>query len=263
MSAAVHVAGVGLWAEGLPGFDALRARLAGAPAADTPGRPPAALLPPNERRRAPPQVLLAVEAAGQALAMSGLAPDAPACVFASAYGDQATTDYLCATLARAPRELSPTRFHQSVHNAAAGYWTIATGCRAPSSALCAGPESFGAGLLEAVLQVLADDRPVLLVACDTPGQGPLAEMTACHDAFACALLLAPRADGALARLSLHPHHGPCASLPWPEAFPADWLGGNPSAGALPLLVQLASGSGRCRLPAAPRLGLDIHVESPA
>ena len=49
--------------------------------------------------------------------------------------------------------ISPTRFHNSVHNAAAGYWGIATGATAAANALCAYDASFGAGLLEALTQV--------------------------------------------------------------------------------------------------------------
>ena len=59
-------------------------------------------------------------------------------MFASTYGDLAITDYMCSTLAKAPMTLSPTRFHNSVHNAAAGYWSIATACRQPYCALGAG-----------------------------------------------------------------------------------------------------------------------------
>ena len=47
------------------------------------------------------------------------------------------------------RELSPTRFHNSVHNAPAGYWSIATQSREPSTSLCRDDESFQAALLEA------------------------------------------------------------------------------------------------------------------
>jgi 3-oxoacyl-(acyl-carrier-protein) synthase len=150
---AVHVEGVGLWTPQLADFAALRALLAGATPPTPPPRPAAATLPPNERRRAPEGVLLAIEVAGQAVAMSGRDASTLACVFASSHGDQSITDYMSATLAQAPTELSPIRFHNSVHNAAVGYWTIATGCHAPSTAVCAQHASFGAGLLEAVSQV--------------------------------------------------------------------------------------------------------------
>jgi len=186
------VRGIGVWAPGLPDWAALRAHLDGAASAgEAPGRPAADLLPPAERRRAPDTVRLAVEAAAQAVAMSGLdAADLPS-VFASSHGDAKIMDYMCATLARAPAELSPTRFHNSVHNAAAGYWTIATGCRRASNAVCAAGTSFGAGLLEAATQAVTGNEPVLLAAFDAPGSGPLDEMIPSRTPFACALVLVP------------------------------------------------------------------------
>jgi hypothetical protein len=242
----------------------LRALLAGQPVDPPPSRPPAAVLPPNERRRAPESVLLAVEVAGQAVAMSGQAAGALPCVFASSHGDQAITDYMCATLASAPAELSPTRFHNSVHNAPAGYWTIATGCHAPSNAVCAQRESFGAGLLEAAALAIADQCPVLLVCSDTAGSGPLVEVTGCAAPFACALVLSP-APGActLGRLDLHLCPGSMADTSVLPAPLPDWIAGSPSAAALPLLAVLARGAGRCRLMAAGSLGMDVHLEEQA
>jgi hypothetical protein len=255
----VYVEGIGLWSPRLGDFAALRELLAGTtPAAAA--APAAALLPANERRRAPESVRLAVEVAGQALATSGYDPTALACVFASAYGDQAITDAICGTLARAPAELSPTRFHHSVHNAPAGYWTIATGCRAPSSAVCAGARTFGAALLEAAAQALAGQRPVLLACSDIAGRGPLAEMTRCDHAFGCALLLAPAADAnALARLRLRVADECAAPTPAP-AMLADEAAGNPSAAALPLLALLATQAGGCRIGCAAAADLLIAVE---
>jgi hypothetical protein len=256
----VYVEGVGLWSPRLAGFEALRGQLAGREPPPPPARPPAVLLAPNERRRAPENVLLAVEAAGQAVAMSGRDAATLASVFASGQGDQPLTDAMCATLAHAPHELSPTRFHNSVHNAAAGYWTIATGCHAASGAVCAGPASFGAGLLEAAALALADGAPVLLACSDTAGSGPLREVTGCEEAFACALVLAPSAsDRSLARLDLALTPARSNVVPTEESAPKP-VAGNPSAAALPLLGMLAGNGGRCLLEAAGHLCLQIDTE---
>lgn len=255
---AVQVEGIGLWSPRLANFDALRRWLAGDAPPTSSARPEASALSPNERRRAPESVLVAIEAATQAVAMSGRPAASLACVFASAYGDQATTDYMCRVLARVPTELSPTRFHNSVHNAAAGYWTIATDCRAPSGAVCAGNASFGAGLLEAAVLADADDRPVLLVASDTAGVGPLGELIGCTQAFGCALVIAPAAHTGtrlhLATTAAAPHHPP---LPAPCAA---WMDENPSAACLPLLAVLAKGEGACVLAASDQLGLHLQIE---
>lgn len=257
------IEGLGLWTLQLGNVDALRALLAGAPVAPPPARPAAATLPANERRRAPESVLLATEVADQAVAMSHRAASELACVFTSSHGDQAITDYMCATLATAPTELSPTKFHNSVHNAPVGYWTIATGCHAASTAVCAHALSFGAGLLEAVSLVLAEARPVLLVCSDISSSGPLREVTVCEQTFGAAMVLAPASSGsALATLTMRPASGDGeTAVALPESL-TSVRAGNPAAGALDLLVPLLQREARARLAASPSMELDLDMEYP-
>jgi hypothetical protein len=258
----IHVEGIGLWSKALGNFAALQSLLAGQTPEPPAPKPPAGTLPPNERRRAPESVLLAAEVAGQAVAMSGRAADALTCVFSSSHGDQAITDYMCTTLASAPKELSPIRFHNSVHNAPAGYWTIATGCHEPSTAVCAQRSSFGAGLLEAVSHALADGCPVLLVCSDIAGVFPLVEETGCTQSFGCALVLSPDlGENTLASLdiALAPLQNR-ADNALPEPL-AGWRAANASAEALSLLAMLARGHGQCELKAAEKLGLQITVHA--
>jgi hypothetical protein len=255
----VQVEGIGLWTPQATNIDGLRRLLSGGAPAEPASRPATATLSLNERRRAPESVLVAMEVASQAIAMSHRPSNNLACVFASAYGDQATTDYMCRVLAHAPGELSPTRFHNSVHNASAGYWTIATDCRAPSSAVCAGNASFGAGLLEAVTQACAEQRPVLLVCSDTTGVGPLGELIGCKLAFGCALVLSPCAEESVPQLKLSMAAGAPSHSPLPTACAA-WIRDNPSAACLPLLAMLAKGGGECVLAASERLGLLVQME---
>ena len=255
----VYVDGVGLWSPQLADFAALKSSLAGTVPTPPPARPAAAALPPNERRRAPESVLLAVEVAGQAVAMSGREAATLACVFASAHGDQPITDYMCATLARAPAELSPIRFHNSVHNAAVGYWTIATGCHAASSAVSGGEEAFGAGLLEAATLAVAEPCDVLLASYDIAGTGPLGSMTSTTGPFAVALVLSPRADGAALRLDITPERGNSGSEPMGDAWLDSLYASNPSARAVPLMRALAlTRPASLRIPAA--RGLDLHID---
>jgi len=153
-------------------------------------------------------------------------------------GDGQNCHEICEVLATAERELSPTRFHNSVHNAPAGYWGIATGATAAANSLCAHDASFGAGLLEALCQVAVDHTPVLLIAYDASYPEPMRSVRPIPDAFGVALLLAPGANGpSLARLE----------LAWSEA-PADRMADAaleslrasiPAARSLPLLAQLA------------------------
>ena len=170
----IRIEGIGFWASGWPHWPAARAGLRGELQADPAViKPSPGILVAAERRRAPLPVLLACEVATQACAESGHAVDSLASVFASTHGDLVITDYMCSTVASAPRELSPIKFHNSVHNAPAGYWHIATASRAPSTSLAAFDASFGAGLLEAAVQCLSSQAPVLLVACDLPYPAPL------------------------------------------------------------------------------------------
>ncbi|WP_415206730.1 hypothetical protein [Rudaea sp.] len=91
----VAIAGVAVCAPGLPAWDAALPRLRGDEswAGEALVRPAPALLSPNERRRAPDSVLLALAVAEQACAMAGHAPAALPNVFGSAYGDLAINDY--------------------------------------------------------------------------------------------------------------------------------------------------------------------------
>lgn len=254
----VFVQGVGLWAPAVATWVDFKPWLDGELDDAEPGKPRAEVLPANERRRAPDSVLLAAAAAGQAVAASGLDPATLASVFSSAHGDQAITDYMCATLAESPADLSPTRFHNSVHNAPGGYWTIATVCHAACSAISAGDASFGAGLLEAAAQTLADNRPVLLAAFDTKGHGPLLSMTQVTLPFAAALVLSPsRTPRSMARLDLATAPMASVSRARDDRLHA-WTMANPTAAGLPLLEALAHGTGVDVVLAA-SAGMSLHV----
>ena len=262
MSAApdIGIEGIGVWAPQLPDWSAARNMFCGnvEQAAESP-RPAAAILPASERRRAPESVLIAVEAAQQACAMAQRDPRELAHVFASAHGDLAINDYLCATLARTPFEMSPTKFHNSVHNGPAGYWTIASGCMRASTAVSAGAASFGAGLLEAAVRADGESEPVLLVAYDIAASGPLRDVIASRSAFAAALVLAPWSASALARLHLRLDDGAAPLAPAPPLLHASHRG-NPAAASLPLLAVLARREPEClSLAAGPALSLNLEI----
>lgn len=259
---ALTITGIGAWTRGAPDWPTLRGVLLGERGltADAPERPAGAVLPTAERRRAPDGVRLAAEVAAQACTMAGADPAALPCIFASTYGELAITDYLCETLARAPRDVSPTRFHNSVLNAPAGYWTIATGCIAASSAVTAHHRSFAAGLLEAVVFGCAEEATVLFSACDVASHGPLADITRTSLAFGVALVLAPGA-AAGTRLRVAPRGADADALPPPAMPLRDIAGDNPlDAHALALLGAVAGGRPtRLALPLSSGLALDMEV----
>ena len=148
-------------------------------------------LPPAERRRLGLVVKLALSVGLQAISRAGVEPDALPAVFASSGGDGQNCHEICQALSLDERMISPTRFHNSVHNAAAGYWSIATRSKAASNALCAFDVSFAAGLLEAVTQVVVDQTRVLLVAYDAQYPPPLFMKRSIPEAFGVAFVLAP------------------------------------------------------------------------
>lgn len=154
--------------------------------------PPPVLLPAAERRRCGDVVKLTLATSLQAIAAAKLDAASLASVFSSSHGDGHNCHAICEMLASDDRQLSPTRFHNSVHNAAAGYWSIATGAMATSSVLCAFDASFGAGLLEALTQVVVDDTRSILMASDTDYPEPVYSVRPLPDVLGIALVLAPQ-----------------------------------------------------------------------
>jgi len=263
MSAPLHIGveGVGVWSAELPNWDIGHDILCGKveKAVTASSRPAPSLLAPTERRRAQEAVLLAIEAAQQACTMACRDPRDLPNVFASAYGDLQINDYLCATLARYPNDMSPTKFHNSVHNAPAGYWSIATGCMASSTALSAGAATFGAGLLEAALLAHTESCAVLLTAYDIAAVGALADIVPCHAAFAVALVLAPPSQRAIARLRVQAEYSAVDLAPEADVLHASY-GDNPAARSLPLLTALAQRMpGTQLLPAGLALNLRMEI----
>jgi hypothetical protein len=200
-----YIEGIGLLGPGFGNWPAGKAVLTG----EQPYQPqksvlPApALLPAAERRRCGAIVKLTLAAGLEAIAAAGLDASTLPTVFAASGGDGDTCHAICETLATADRHISPTRFHNSVHNAAAGYWSIATHAMAASSVLSGHDASFCAGLLEAVTQVTADNTRVVLIASDTPYPEPLQGARPLSDAFGIALVMSPqRTEKALAQITV-------------------------------------------------------------
>ncbi len=247
----LFIEGVGFWSDLVAGWPRVEAVLAGRPDLSDPvvaarRRPEPTGLSAAERRRAPDSVCLAMSAAEQALEQSGQNGADLACVFASAHGDLGLTDYLCATVADDARHLSPTRFHNSVHNAPVGYWTMAVGCRRASTAVAAWQYSFGAGLLEALVQCVTNNEPVLFSAYDMAAPGLLAQLNSSRHLLALALVLSTQRS-ASSRWTLRWQVGPDAAANNEHAGPdadGNWsilspLTANAMADCLPFCRAMA------------------------
>lgn len=239
----VFVTGVGIAGPGLDGWKAARPILSGlvehrvtAISQSIPS-----ILSAAERRRSSQSARLAIMAAQDALSSGVFNGGELATVFASSDGDGAITHEICEALAGPAREVSPTSFHNSVYNAPAGYWSIATRSRLASTTVCAYDVSFAAGLIEAAAYATVERQPVMVIASDLPFPDPLHRIRPVEDSFAAALLLAPSATaGALMRweIDLKPHGTVTA---FPQGLPAS-LRSNPAARCLPLLTRLANGN---------------------
>ncbi|HVJ54218.1 MAG TPA: beta-ketoacyl synthase chain length factor [Aliidongia sp.] len=240
----VHIDGVGLIAPGLPSWCTGREALAG------PGiyrsaevaLAPSELLPPAERRRMTDTVKLALAVGAEAMAAGDCTPGSVPSVFTSSGGDGTTITAILEILASPEREVSPTRFHNSVHNAPSGYWSIANRSNESSTSLCGHDHSFGAGLIEAASLALHEDRQVLLVSYDVPYPSALHRVRPIEGKIGIALLLSPKASGrslASLTLTLARDTRPETVMPAPglEALRQQ----NPTGRGLPLLAALARG----------------------
>ncbi len=236
------VKAVGIAAPGLHGWsaslDVLRGSATHVPTPESPYAP--ALLPQNERRRATAAVRQAFRAAEDAVA--GFSAAGLASVFASSDADMAVLNRICSALAQSPRVISPTDFHNSVHNAASGYWSIAVQSMQPTTTLAAFDASFTAGLVEAVALARERDADVLLVVYDAVAPEPLlTKRPLAHSAGVALVLGSSAQDNAtpLARIELGFAGGGetrCAN----ESLEAMRVA-NPALRALPLLELLAAG----------------------
>ncbi|MHC9083425.1 beta-ketoacyl synthase chain length factor [Luteimonas sp. RIT-PG2_3] len=256
-----RIEGIGFWAGGLPSWeDACRWVRDGVRPEAPPQRPAPTLLAPNERRRAPESVAVALEVAQAACIAAGRDPATLPSVFASTHGDMAITDYMCATLASQPDAISPTKFHNSVHNAAAGYWTIGHGCMHATTAISASDASFAQALLEAMTQLACGADAVLLVAYDIAARGALASLPHGDGLLGGALVLSslrqPAAASAMTTgLQVTLREG---SAPANEGTLHAIAGANAMAPMLALFEALARGTPQTFLKAGP--GRLLHLE---
>jgi len=260
MSIRVDILGAGISAPGIPDWNGLRAVLDGRPLSSECESPRTGLLSPREQRRAPATVRLSFAAAEQACGMAGITPGRPVAVFSSAMGDAELADYMCRTLAESPQQLSPTRFHNSVHNAAAGYWSIGTGASADVTAVSGWRDSAVAGLIEAVTRAVTGSEPVLLVVYDDCGQGPLSNVWPVDQPFSAALVIsAPSASNrSLAHLALSASDSENRHPDLPATL-LERIADNPAARMLPLLALLA-GTGPAAITLAAECGSGLHIE---
>ena len=259
---AFSVLGVGAWGLTARSWEDLSTLLAGGILEDDGSKgPKPSVIPANERRRAPLPVRLAVETSSQACTAANVDPAEVGCVFVSGLGDTALTDYMCKVLASDNKALSPTKFHNSVHNAAAGYWTISTGCMQAANSVAGFNESVSLTLLEALTQAEVEQRALLLTFYDAPVSAVLKPLLKNEHAFAASMVIAPTAiaDAKAPRFIATVSQ---ASVDWPQGH---WQGDlqecyqtNPVARILPFLDLLGCENSSLSMPISSHTAL--HIE---
>lgn len=275
---------MGAWGPGFNDWPSLKALLlhdvAGDEATPITSAPKPEVIPANERRRAPLPVKAAVDVSWQALQHSGIPVTDVACVFGSGLGDTDITDYMCRVLTTEQKQLSPTKFHNSVHNAAAGYWTISTHCMKSANSIAAYQMTAGLALLEGITQCVLHNEPVLITLFDTAAQDTYRQIFSCDDDFAAALLISPLAFPAaqqIATLTLTQDvfsenvltQEACmqGQLEWQNTRLKNLYEGNPAAKILYLLkaiaqFETASNPQSVRLAISPSNAVKIALETP-
>lgn len=238
----VFVEGVGVLGPGLCGWQASQTILLGtAPYIDAAlVIPPNDLLPSAERRRTGPAVKIALAVGTEAVAHAQRVAQELPSVFASSAGEGENMQAIFEALAAEGREISPTRFHNSVHNAPSGYWSIATKSMAPSISLACYDDSFVAGLIEAGVQAYTGKNAVVLMSYDTPYTQPVHDARPIRSPFGIGLVLTGgKTDRSLAALeiSISRNNGP--STPIAISQLESLRLGIPAARGLPLLAALA------------------------
>jgi len=211
--------------------------------------PMPSILPANERRRSSDAVRLSLQVAQEAVQHSQLNPKTMATVFASSGGEVGILHKICQSLDSSMPIVSPTLFHQSVHNAAAGYWSIASGSQRPSTSLACYDSSFGGGLLEAATLLSANQEEcVLFVTYDIPAPFPLYETRPLIAPFAVAFVLSKQTlPNSVAMLDITLLPAPTGHMPTTMADPSfePLRSGNPAARSLPLLQTMATNLASC------------------
>lgn len=262
MKLSARIEGVGLVGPGIASWPQARSMFAGRERYEPKGTviPSPDALPPVERRRAGKCVRMALAAGLAAAEDAGRAPKDMAAIFSSSTGDGEILHAICETLASEDRQISPTRFHNSVHNAPAGYWGIATGAMLPSDCLGAFDASFGAGLVEALGRLAADPSvPVLLVAYDAPYPEPLFAVRPVPDAFGVGIVMSAANGGrGLATLAMELTSRTATRLDDPQLEAMRVA--IPAARSLPLLALLAGeGPGEAVIDYLDGLALAVEV----
>lgn len=240
----VYVNGLSVIAPGLSDPDKSRAILRGDVQWESEPLPKLvpSSLPANERRRTTALIKLALQTI-QPLLHDEDDLEKTATVFASSDSDLEIEDKICEALTQNVKMVSPTQFHNSVHNAPAGYWAIASSMSSASTSLSAGNATFAAGLTEAVTQVICDEQTVLFACYDMVAPDPFDAVRHFDYSLGIGLRLGVKKEaGCLGSISLSLDEVEQKISPCQNASLEPLHKGNPVGQGMPLLEALTKKS---------------------
>lgn len=192
-------------------------------------------LPPNERRRTTPTIKLALRTAESAVQEYSKADIANMpTLFCCVDGDTEISAKMTRAILQDEPMVSPIHFHNSVHNAPAGYWMIGQGNQQAASAISAGQYQVGNSLIEGMSQLHETSSKILLVMYDLPVDPVIETYQPEMTVFGVGLIISfQKTENSLAKLEL-------SLTPGQVTPPKDeWFGENGAAQLLPLLKALA------------------------
>ena len=223
----VYVRGLGLWT---PGFTSANAWCDG-DLDPTIEAPDVALLEGPLRRRSTQLTRMSVEVFEQATSQAGCDVSTLPSVWATSHGEHSTAIKILSMMQRGTGKLSPTQFHNSVHNTAGGYASIATHNSAASTTLTGGRELVASTFLEALCHLEGSCEEVVVVLADEPLLAPF-ELAGASAPLALSFCLSSSSEGARAVLT-GLRRDAVAPLKQPDRFGRLYI-----AAALPLLERI-------------------------
>jgi len=246
----VYLHGRGLWSPGVPDVATYLARRED-PTAE---RPACDVVHPRMKRATSLLTQTSIEVMTQAARDASFALDQCATVFGSEHGEIQIAVEQMQMMQEGSGIVSPARFKNSVHNTAAGLFSISVVNRGFTTAIAAGEHTFAMSLLEAWM-LLADgdvDQVVVSIA-EEPLPTPIHDF-APHVALGVAIALGTKAEGALAKIGVPERRRVENGIEVPSRF-----SGHPGEGAL-RLIEAARPTGNGVVDVALSSAWSVRVE---
>jgi hypothetical protein len=170
------------------------------------------ILKPNEARRTSTAIKIALQSAEESLSQSSFQADQLYSVFVSPDGDPNILQLICQELSTADKFVSPIQFHNSVHNAPAGYWSIGHQSTQGINSIACGDCSVSGALIEAKSLLTMGEIAVLIVCFDIKSPSPLDSARGIKYSLATSMIVTeqPNADSLCSvALNLEPAESTC------------------------------------------------------